>query len=1136
MQRLFKTALLMALMTVSAPVFSQSQEDRHQRTEPGLILETPGRMAACDVVRFVRDGEDLYLLAAGDDKVVIVWQVVDNKLIEKRRLRWGIYREQRGSIYAMTTFRDAEKKLKVVIAGWGRQVGQVAILDFETGRLDEVLPGTVGNDSVVWSLAASPGGERIAWGAGDGTVWVWRPASGKRGTALSGKAGNRVAFVTFLDDHHLLAVGHDGKVLEWDTTRPEQKPRRLFEFDGKEFHGIQKGFLSPNRKWLAVRGNARRIEVRSFPDGGEPRVLKFPEGQMPESLAFDADGRHLAVGISRKDNAAKFLFELNGEVRVFDLRPQQPEQTAQLKMTLFPEELAFDPDGKRLAVAGGNNHELTLWDVAGAERLNVVASPGRCLWKAAFSSDGRFLGVKDHRNSEPGPDSPNDRSTGDYHVFDLGLKTGRRDWAHGGDFAPVEPIPSLRGWKVRIAGVLEWYAVAPNGRSYELVFQAVDDAPRCYTFLKPIGDKPIRLAVGHYWGVSLFEMDPDGKWTEDGKFYRSRVYHGHQGYVTSVAPSADGKLLVTASRDMTVNCWSLLDWPRQAEVGADFEVKGGKLLVKGVDAGSPSWQAGLSEGAEVRLMKRVEIDPKTGKIEIAEPFPGKPDDWKKNFESARPFRQYVFLYKNRGADDWSSALMSARQRPIWRFFPTFKPAGGGKTVPQEWVLWRWQDYFYDTSTNGDQYIGWQISGQAADQPVYHSAEHLRWHFLNPEKVSNTLTKGLTDPEHVLFREIEPPKVKITAAKPAVKDADVQVTVSAEHVGEGALQNLARVEIWVNDRYLATTLTAADFKNGDLLPPKALTIKADELQLGANTIKAIAINKADGRGEDLANVKFESDKPRPRTLYGVFVGINDYSNAQPGIRNLSGAADAKFVRDLWQSQNGLGLYKRLDLREPLLDDKAEPKNILKEIEKLQPLVRPDDQLVLFLAGHGGADPIKIGTQQIKPGTYFFAGPTFTWARKAQTSLSGEQLREALGKLKCHQLIFLDTCHSGDVTSNALQDLRRNGVGALVIAACKNTQLAWDRGDHGLFTLAISEALGKDFKADAKHNGIVEPSDLANYLTQRVPHMLNDLRREARPLEDEELYSAAQEPQVAPPVGELSSYHRELAKKPKTTDAP
>ena len=38
----------------------------------------------------------------------------------------------------------------------------------------------------------------------------------------------------------------------------------------------------------------------------------------------------------------------------------------------------------------------------------------------------------------------------------------------------------------------------------------MDDRPRCYTFLPPAAGKPVRLAVGHYWGWSLFELGPAG--------------------------------------------------------------------------------------------------------------------------------------------------------------------------------------------------------------------------------------------------------------------------------------------------------------------------------------------------------------------------------------------------------------------------------------------------------------------------------------------------------------------------------------------------------------------------------------------------------------------------------------------------
>jgi WD40 repeat protein len=1135
MQRMFSLALAIGL-TALAPGLApaQNQADRRQRREPGLILETPGRMASCDALTFVHEGKDLYLLAAGDDKVVIVWQVVGNRLVEKRRLRWGIYREQRGSIYALTTFRERDR-LKVAVAGWGRQVGQVGVLDFETGNLDHALPGLPENAFAVWSLAASPAGDQVAWGADDGTVWVWDLASGKAGW-LGGplpsweerKPFRRVHLLTYVGNRRLVSCARDGRVLEWDTARPEAKPRRLFEFDAKALGGVAQAVLSSDQKWVAARGDSRRIEVRSFPDGREEKAIdELPRGEIPESLAFDAHGQRLAVGVRKIDSDAPFFYEVNGEVRVYDLRRGRPSVTARLPTTLFAEALAFDHDGNRLAVAGGDNHEVALWDPSGGKEPYAVPSPGRGLWKVALSADGRSLGVKDHRRGGAAPRSPNDRAEGEYHVFDLGLGAARRDWERGQGFRPVEPVERLGGWSVRFdpRDPFKWYAVGPDGRSHELVLsRALDDLPRCYTFLKATDDKPVRLAVGHYWGASLFEMDPRGPWADGDRFQRSRVYVGHQGYVTSVAPSADHRLLVTAGRDETVNCWSLADWPRQAELGVDFDVRGDKLVAKGVDPGSPAWQAGLGEGSEVVLLE----------TEKGPPVKGGPAAWQKRFESARPFGEFIFRYRNKGENEESLTLMTARQRPVWRFFPTFA-AAGGKTVPQDWVLWRWQDYYYDASANGDRFVGWQISGDAADRPVYHAAERLRERFLDPARVRATLARGVSDPQRVQFREIEPPKVGVKAAAPAVKDADVKVTVSADHVGLGELQALARVEVWVNDRYLARTLTAADFKGGDL-PATDVTIKADDLQVGTNTIKVIAVNKADGRGEALASVRFDSGtRPVKPVLYGLFAGIGDYSKAPTkkyDLPNLVAARDALAVQELWLGQKGTGLYDNRPRLTTLLDGQATPEAILDHLGQLSKVVRPDDQFVLFLAGHGSAQELpgpapknQTDPDRFKPGTFFLVGPLFDDKRLEKTALHAEKLRAALGNLRCHQLVLIDACHSGGLGSSPVRDLRRNGVGAMVLTACKITQSAYEDSspgkEHGFFMLALQEALGKGFKADLNGDGTVEPSELAEYVIKRVPRLLEEADPTKR---------GRQTPEVSPWAEELAAYHRQLAKKP------
>src|SRR5262249_13021599 len=124
----------------------------------------------------------------------------------------------------------------------------------------------------------------------------------------------------------------------------------------------------------------------------------------------------------------------------------------------------------------------------------------------------------------------------------------------------------------------------------------VNQVPRCWTFLEPTGTKPPRLAIGHTWGVSLYELRPN-----DVRL--ARVMVGHEGEVMAVAPSPDGKLLVSAGRDETIACWSLEDWPSQKELGASFlPTRAGLIEVRHVDPGSPAWEAGLTDGDEVVMV------------------------------------------------------------------------------------------------------------------------------------------------------------------------------------------------------------------------------------------------------------------------------------------------------------------------------------------------------------------------------------------------------------------------------------------------------------------------------------------------------------------------------------------------------
>src|SRR5262249_42034014 len=156
------------------------------------------------------------------------------------------------------------------------------------------------------------------------------------------------------------------------------------------------------------------------------------------------------------------------------------------------------------------------------------------------------------------------------------------------------------GWQVKPETPFIWHVgnsdkgIKPKPLPWNKDLQSM---PRCYAFLPRAAGQPVRLAVGHYHGGSIFEV------TEGG--VRSIwVGMGHEGEVMSLAVSTEGNWLVSASDDQTICAWSLPEWPRGSELGARFDSelgarfdvdKDGHVVVKKVDLFGPAWEAGLVE-------------------------------------------------------------------------------------------------------------------------------------------------------------------------------------------------------------------------------------------------------------------------------------------------------------------------------------------------------------------------------------------------------------------------------------------------------------------------------------------------------------------------------------------------------------
>src|SRR5262245_3991318 len=133
-RRLLLLCTTLALVLLVRPAFAQS--DRRDRQDPELVVDSGGRQGTCDQLLFSPDGK--HLLAAGDDKVVRIWPWADGKLSDKgqKLLRWSIWREQRGAIYALALSPDGQR---LALGGLGVRTSTVALLDRGSGNVRQVV-------------------------------------------------------------------------------------------------------------------------------------------------------------------------------------------------------------------------------------------------------------------------------------------------------------------------------------------------------------------------------------------------------------------------------------------------------------------------------------------------------------------------------------------------------------------------------------------------------------------------------------------------------------------------------------------------------------------------------------------------------------------------------------------------------------------------------------------------------------------------------------------------------------------------------------------------------------------------------------------------------------------------------------
>ena len=524
---------------------------------PQLMLDTGGHMALIKDIAFTPDGRQL--VSASDDKTIRVWDLETGKTL--RIIRGEIAPGNAGKIFAMVLSPDGKW---LAAGGWfpgtRKESFAVRLYDFSSGHLVALLRG---HDNGVSSLAFSPDGRHLISGSGDNTAILWDVEARQLKHRLTAHRGP-IYGVGFTPDGERVVTGSvDHELRLWRVS------------DGGEIahmlgHGDKVSSLAVASDGTIASGDASG-EIRLW-DGktGAFRKVLARLGMGASGLSISADGRLLLSGIINAP-ATCHVYDLVSGREIATYSGHDNSVTA----------TAISPDGRWAATGGGDKKEIHFWDLrSGEPRLGPdgwplsLAGQGQPVLAVGFSTDGRQIGWG-NESADPGGVTPvNDRgplqhaitlpSTGDALPQPRRLD---RPSIQAGESPPQlqtsdKATTPAEGAFGRAAGTHgEWSLSRREGGQYdgfaildikkgEQVVASVERSHvdgyqhRSYSF-SPDGET---IFSGGDTGV-LTAYDRAGKTL--GEFI------GHEGDVLAIAPSPDGRFLISGSTDQTVRLWNL---------------------------------------------------------------------------------------------------------------------------------------------------------------------------------------------------------------------------------------------------------------------------------------------------------------------------------------------------------------------------------------------------------------------------------------------------------------------------------------------------------------------------------------------------------------------------------------------------
>ena len=379
---------------------------------------------------------------------------------------------------------------------------------------------------------------------------------------------------------------------------------------------------------------------------------------------------------------------------------------------------------------------------------------------------------------------------------------------------------------------------------------------------------------------------------------------------------------------------------------------------------------------------------------------------------------------------------------------------------QRWVLWT-PEGFYVAGAGAGNLIGYHVNRGRDQEGEFITAVQMKDHFYNPALVSARLTPEgeslmraavarLGDVDSLLAEARNtPPQVELLS-EPEQRSETGEVTLTFRVQDRGG--GVGAIKFYVNDQPVegrqsgvagGTTITRT-FR----LAPGLQRVQASATSRGGVEGARSALVQASIRGSGNGSSHGSGNLPTG-TLHVLAVGVANYQD--PALRLRHSAHDARrFAEEL--SRRAIPVFRDVAPVRVLTDEAATLEGIQRAFTELHSRIRPEDTLVLFLAGHGEGGN----------GRYTFLPWDF---QRGAPGARGEGLNEArlfrmLEQSPARTLLLLDTCDAGGLVHLVTGAYERlNSVQQRpVVGASQLRELALEGYQgHGVFTAALLQTL-------------------------------------------------------------------------------